>query len=164
VPDLQNALQMLGFHRFFETTDSVKHRVSGLKGDLDVMVIALRAPADGPIGDSALVVSDGVTTAFNMNDARPVDLDVLASQFGHIDVHMLRQPANGAKRATIGLPRSRKSAGPSRSIDRTAAACTRSGRARGGDGDRWFCGDPRRVPLHPGRRHRQRRVGVPDTG
>ena len=90
VPDLKNALQMLGFHRFFETTDSVKHRISGPKGDLDVMVIALRAPADGPIGDSALVVSDGVTTAFNMNDARPVDLDVLASEFGHIDVHMLQ--------------------------------------------------------------------------
>ena len=29
VPDLKNALQMLGFHRFFETTDSVKHRLSG---------------------------------------------------------------------------------------------------------------------------------------
>ena len=90
VPDLKNALQTLGFHRFFETTDSVKHRVSGPKGDLDVMVIALRAPADGPIGDSALVVSDGVTTAFNMNDARPVDLDVLNHEFGHIDVHMLQ--------------------------------------------------------------------------
>jgi UDP-MurNAc hydroxylase len=90
VPDLKNALQTLGFHRFFETTDSVKHRITGPKGGLDVMVIALRAPADGPIGDSALVVSDGVTTAFNMNDARPVDLDMLTSEFGHIDVHMLQ--------------------------------------------------------------------------
>lgn len=41
-------------------------------------------------GDSGLVVSDGTTTAFNMNDARPVDLDVLAEEFGHIDVHMLQ--------------------------------------------------------------------------
>src|SRR5205807_9443692 len=79
--------------QFFETADSVKHRIAGPKGDLDVMVIALRAPADGPIGDSALVVSDGVTTAFNMNDARPVDLDVLTSEFGHVDVHMLQYPA-----------------------------------------------------------------------
>ena len=77
VPDLQRELEKLGFHRFFETTDSVKHPVSGPKGDLDVMIIALRAPADGPIGDSGLVVSDGETVAFNMNDARPVDLDVL---------------------------------------------------------------------------------------
>jgi UDP-MurNAc hydroxylase len=90
VPDLRDELQKLGFHRFFETTDSVKHRVSGPKGDLDIMVIALRAPADGPIGDSALAVSDGVTTVFNMNDARPVDLDVLAAEFGPVDVHMLQ--------------------------------------------------------------------------
>ncbi len=27
VPDLRNELQKLGFHRFFETTDSVKHRL-----------------------------------------------------------------------------------------------------------------------------------------
>ncbi|HEV7583560.1 MAG TPA: MBL fold metallo-hydrolase, partial [Mycobacterium sp.] len=90
VPDLRNELQELGFHQFFETSDSVKHRVSGPKGDLDLMVIALRAPADGPIGDSALVVSDGATTVFNMNDARPVDLDMLACEFGHIDVHLLQ--------------------------------------------------------------------------
>jgi UDP-MurNAc hydroxylase len=90
VPDLRRELTKLGFHRFFETTDSVKHTVSGPKGDLDVMVIALRAPADGPIGDSGLVVSDGVTTVFNMNDARPVDLDVLSAEFGRIDVHMLQ--------------------------------------------------------------------------
>ncbi len=90
VPDLRNALQELGFYRFVETTDSVKQRISGPRGDLDIMIIALRAPADGPIGDSALIVSDGSTTAFNMNDARPVELDELASQFGHIDVHMLQ--------------------------------------------------------------------------
>jgi len=90
VPDLRRELEGLGFSRFFETTDSVKHRVSGPKGDLDVMVIALRAPADGPIGDSGLVVDDGETVAFNMNDARPVDLDVLHTDFGQIDVHMLQ--------------------------------------------------------------------------
>jgi len=90
VPDLRRELEKLGFHQFFETTDSVKHRVSGPKGDLDVMIIALRAPADGPIGDSGLVLSDGVTTLFNMNDARPVDLDVLAADFGQVDVHMLQ--------------------------------------------------------------------------
>ncbi|MGE2730675.1 Rieske 2Fe-2S domain-containing protein [Mycolicibacterium vaccae] len=90
VPDLRRELEKLGFHRFFETTDSVKHRVSGPKGDLDVMIVALRAPADGPIGDSGLVVDDGDTVAFNMNDARPVDLDVLQAEFGQIDVHMLQ--------------------------------------------------------------------------
>ncbi|EUA43768.1 rieske domain protein [Mycobacterium xenopi 3993] len=36
------------------------------------------------------MVSDGETTVFNMNDARPVELDALHSQFGHVDVHMLQ--------------------------------------------------------------------------
>jgi len=86
VPDLKRELEKLGFTKFFETEDSVKHRV----GDLDVMIIALRAPADGPIGDSGLVISDGETTCFNMNDARPVDMDVLHEQFGKIDIHLLQ--------------------------------------------------------------------------
>ncbi|TQC47010.1 MBL fold metallo-hydrolase [Rhodococcus sp. WS4] len=90
VPDLRRELENLGFHRFFETTDSVKRTVSGPKGDLDVMIIALRDPDESPLGDSGLVVDDGETVAFNMNDARPVDLDVLAQQFGRVDVHMLQ--------------------------------------------------------------------------
>ncbi|CAM4021437.1 MBL fold metallo-hydrolase [Smaragdicoccus niigatensis] len=90
VPDLQRELEGLGFHKFFETEDSVKHTVTGPKGDLDIMIIAMRAPADGPLGDSGLVVSDGETVAFNMNDARPIDLDVMHTAFGHIDVHMLQ--------------------------------------------------------------------------
>ncbi len=90
VPDLRRELEQLGFHRFFETTDSVKHRVSGPKGHHDVMIISLRAPADGPIGDSGLVVDDGETVCFNMNDARPVDLDVVHADFGAVDVHMLQ--------------------------------------------------------------------------
>jgi UDP-MurNAc hydroxylase len=90
VEDLRRALEQLGFHNFVETTDSAKQRVSGPKGELEVMIIALRAPADGPIGDSGLVVDDGETVAFNMNDARPVDLDVVHADFGQVDVHMLQ--------------------------------------------------------------------------
>lgn len=89
VPDLRGELEKLGFHRFFETCDSVRHTISGDKGELDVMIIALSAPADGPIGDSGLVVADGETTLFNMNDSRPVDLDVLGA-FETIDVHLLQ--------------------------------------------------------------------------
>ena len=78
VPDLKRELQALGFHQFLETEDSVKHRISGPTGELDVMIIALRAPADGPIGDSGIVISDGTTTVFNMNDSRPLSLDALS--------------------------------------------------------------------------------------
>ncbi|MCP2276829.1 UDP-MurNAc hydroxylase [Nocardia amikacinitolerans] len=90
VPDLRRELEKLGFHKFVETEDSVKHTVTGPGGELDIMIIALRAPADGPIGDSGLVVSDGETVCFNMNDARPVDMDVLHDAFGHVDIHLLQ--------------------------------------------------------------------------
>ncbi|WP_040793884.1 Rieske 2Fe-2S domain-containing protein [Nocardia higoensis] len=90
VPDLRRELEKLGFHKFFETEDSVKHTVTGPGGELDIMIIALRAPADGPIGDSGLIVSDGETTCFNMNDARPVDMDVVHETFGHIDINLLQ--------------------------------------------------------------------------
>jgi len=86
VPDLQRELQALGFHDFLETTDSTKHSLPGL----DVMIIALRSPADGPIGDSALVLDDGETVFFDMNDARPVELDVVDRVFGRVDVHALQ--------------------------------------------------------------------------
>lgn len=101
VPDLRRELEALGFTKFYETTDSVKHRISeaGIRdapdaplepGELDIMIIAMRAPADGPIGDSGLVVSDGETTVFNMNDARPIDMDPMHDAFGHIDIHLLQ--------------------------------------------------------------------------
>ncbi len=128
VPDLKRELEALGFHTFFETEDSVKHKVTGPKGDLDVMIIALRAPADGPIGDSGLVVSDGETTCFNMNDARPVDMDVLHDEFGKIDIHLLQYSgASGTRWSTTSPPR-RRPTSASRSVSAawTAAAATSS--------------------------------------
>jgi len=90
VPDLKHELERLGFTKFLETDDSTKYRIPAPDGDLEIMIIALRAPADGPIGDSGLVVSDGRTVAFNMNDSRPVDLDVLDEEFGPVDVFMVQ--------------------------------------------------------------------------
>ena len=55
------------------------------------MIIALRRPQDGPIGDSASGHRDGETTGFNMNDARPLDLDILhRGSSVSIDMHMLQ--------------------------------------------------------------------------
>ncbi|RVW04541.1 MBL fold metallo-hydrolase [Rhodococcus spongiicola] len=90
VPDLERELRALGFTKFFATQNSVKHTVCGPKGDLDIMIIALRAPADGPIGDSGLVVSDGETVCFDMNDARPVEMDPMLEAFGKVDIHLLQ--------------------------------------------------------------------------
>src|SRR3546814_5779865 len=41
------------------------------------MVTPLRAPSDGPIGDSTLSLDDGTASILNQNDSHPVDLDTL---------------------------------------------------------------------------------------
>ena len=37
----------------------------------------MTSPADGPLGDSAVIFDDGTTRLLNQNDARPGDLDAL---------------------------------------------------------------------------------------
>jgi UDP-MurNAc hydroxylase len=41
------------------------------------MVTPLRAPSDGPIGDSSLSVDDGTASILNQNDSHPLDLEKL---------------------------------------------------------------------------------------
>ena len=53
------------------------------------MVMALLAPTDGPIGDSALLLDDGETRLLNMNDSRPTDPDKLLA-FGPLDLLFLQ--------------------------------------------------------------------------
>jgi UDP-MurNAc hydroxylase len=43
------------------------------------MVTPLRAPSDGPIGDSSLSVDDGTASILNQNDSHPLDLEKLLS-------------------------------------------------------------------------------------
>jgi UDP-MurNAc hydroxylase len=86
LPHLKHALEELGFSRFVET---ISGQPTELDGGLRVMIVALSAPNDGPIGDSCLAVDDGTARILNMNDARPPDLEVLAN-FGHFDAHWLQ--------------------------------------------------------------------------
>jgi UDP-MurNAc hydroxylase len=44
VPDLKHELERLGFTKFLETDDSTKYRIPAPDGDLEIMIIALRAP------------------------------------------------------------------------------------------------------------------------
>ena len=46
---------------------------------LRIMIAALVAPSDGPLGDSALAVDDGTAAILNQNDARPFDFSALLS-------------------------------------------------------------------------------------
>ena len=82
---LEVALRRLGFHDFIRTTNCQPLQVGGLR----FMIMALVAPTDGPIGDSALVVDDGEVCILNQNDSRPVNMEALA-RCGPYDGHFLQ--------------------------------------------------------------------------
>ncbi|MCL6444261.1 MAG: MBL fold metallo-hydrolase, partial [Alicyclobacillus sp.] len=82
---LENALRELGFTKFIKTKNCETVQVDGLR----FTIMALYAPTDGPIGDSALIIDDGEVKVLNQNDSRPVDLELLAS-FGPFDVQFLQ--------------------------------------------------------------------------
>ena len=84
--ELERRLRGLGFSEFV-------HTVNGEETDLgDGLTIAIHtetAIADGPGGDSAIVVSDGVHRLVNQNDCRTSDLSELAAH-GPVDLHWLQ--------------------------------------------------------------------------
>ncbi|MBI4497461.1 MAG: MBL fold metallo-hydrolase [Chloroflexi bacterium] len=82
---LEQELRALGFTSFLKTRNTQPVTVDGVT----LMVNALVAPTDGPIGDSALLVDDGETRVLNLNDARPTDLDALLS-LGPLDLLLLQ--------------------------------------------------------------------------
>ncbi len=73
VPLLERELRAIGFERFIATRHGVPVALDGLRA----IVLAFTEPADGPLGDSLLVLDDGSARLLNQNDARPGDLDVL---------------------------------------------------------------------------------------
>ncbi len=83
--DLKDALEALGFSKFVATH-------SGRPVDLDGLRVAIATTtsvADGPIGDSALVVDDGTTRILDQNDCHLRDLSALRA-LGPYDVHFLQ--------------------------------------------------------------------------
>ncbi|MFG6476742.1 Rieske 2Fe-2S domain-containing protein [Microbacterium sp. P06] len=73
--DLENDLRALGYENIVYT-----HAGEPLTyGELTLMVTPLRAPSDGPIGDSSLSVDDGTASILNQNDSHPLDLEKLLS-------------------------------------------------------------------------------------
>ncbi|MGH8980727.1 MAG: Rieske 2Fe-2S domain-containing protein [Acidimicrobiales bacterium] len=83
--DMRRAFEGIGFHSFVETR-------SGRRVDLDGLGVAIATStsvADGPIGDSALVVDDGETKILNQNDCHPRELSALRA-LGPYDVHFLQ--------------------------------------------------------------------------
>ncbi len=85
IEDLKDELQALGFTKFIETRNEEPFEAGGLR----MLIMALVAPTDGPIGDSALLVDDGDVRVLNMNDSRPIDPDRLLT-FGPLDALFLQ--------------------------------------------------------------------------
>ncbi len=79
---LEQALRDLGFTEFVVT----EHAKPVQLGGLEVAILAMTAPADGPAGDSASVLADSTARLLNQNDARPRDLHELEA-LGPFDGH-----------------------------------------------------------------------------
>ena len=82
---VEKELRRMGFTNFIQTKNAQPMDINGLK----VMITALIAPADGPLGDSGLSLDDGEVKIFNQNDSRPVEFDAL-TEFGPYDAHFLQ--------------------------------------------------------------------------
>lgn len=82
---LAQELRSLGFCDLVQTTDGERVDLDGL----GVTILAMTSPADGPLGDSALVLDDGSVRVLNQNDARPGDLDALHA-LGPFDAQFLQ--------------------------------------------------------------------------
>ena len=81
----QRELRALGFHDFVRTRHGERVDLDGL----GVTILAMTSPADGPLGDSAIVLDDGTARVLNQNDARPGDLDALHA-LGPFDAQLLQ--------------------------------------------------------------------------
>ena len=71
VDHLEVALRGCGFSNFIQT----EHGVTSDLGGLEIAILAMTAPADGPAGDSAIVIADSTARILNQNDSRPRDAD-----------------------------------------------------------------------------------------
>src|SRR5207342_2652610 len=86
VPFLERELRAIGFTEFIATEPGAP---VDLGGGLTATVLAFTAPADGPLGDSLLILDDGTARVLNQNDARPGDLEALRA-LGPFDAQMVQ--------------------------------------------------------------------------
>jgi UDP-MurNAc hydroxylase len=83
--ELERRLRGLGFTNLIRTVDGEPLDLGGLT----VAIHVETSITDGPGGDSALVVSDGVSRIVDQNDCRTTDLDALRAH-GPVDLHWLQ--------------------------------------------------------------------------
>lgn len=80
--ELENDLRGLGYKNIIYTRAGEVLERDGVR----IMVTPMRAPSDGPVGDSSLSLDDGTGVLLDQNDAHPLDLDKLMS-FGKINAY-----------------------------------------------------------------------------
>ena len=83
--ELERRIRALGFSNIIRTTHAEEIDLDGLR----VAIHVETSITDGPAGDSALVVSDGINRIVNQNDCRTTDLAGLGSH-GPVDLHWLQ--------------------------------------------------------------------------
>jgi UDP-MurNAc hydroxylase len=84
--ELERQLNRLGFTNFIRTRNG---EMTDLGDGLRVAIHVETAIADGPGGDSAMVIEDGTSRLVNQNDCRTGDLAELL-QHGPVDMHWLQ--------------------------------------------------------------------------
>jgi UDP-MurNAc hydroxylase len=83
--ELERTLRTLGFEHFVQTRDGQVHDLDGV----EVSIMVETAIADGPQGDSTLVVADIDGHFVNQNDCRPHDFSAVLAR-RRVDVHALQ--------------------------------------------------------------------------
>jgi UDP-MurNAc hydroxylase len=83
--ELEQALRDLGFRRFITCRDGEPVDLDGA----EITIYTATAPSDGPIGDSAILISDATGRVLNQNDCRPNHPEDIAAR-GPIDLHFLQ--------------------------------------------------------------------------
>ncbi len=84
--ELRHRLESLGFSEFIQTVNGEEIE---LGGGLTVAIHVETSITDGPAGDSAIVISDGIHRLVDQNDCRTHDLGALGSH-GPVDLHWLQ--------------------------------------------------------------------------
>lgn len=84
--ELQRRLSSLGFKNFLKTKNGEETAIDSCT---KIAIHVETSITDGPGGDSALVVSDGITRLVNQNDCRTGNLNALV-EHGPVDLHWLQ--------------------------------------------------------------------------
>ncbi len=83
---MEDELHALGFSNLQRMPNE---EVVDFGGGVKMMIQALTAPTDGPLGDSSIWIEDNGLRVLNQNDARPSELALFA-ELGPVDAHFLQ--------------------------------------------------------------------------